>query len=167
MTPPENEGKNGSGMFIPARGLPTGLYGEPGDADHSSYPFRKEALPGDTAGGRPIERFVYVFLIYGSEICLIDSGVAGSERRIFDYIRRTGRRPEESSLLVLTHAPPDHIGAVRAVRKATGCTVAAHPGERTWIEDTDRQVRERPVPGFHELVGGSVPVDRIVGDGER
>jgi hydroxyacylglutathione hydrolase len=116
--------------------------------------------------GQPVDRFVYAYLIYGTEICLIDSGVAGSERRIFDYVRKTGRTPDEIAMLVLTHAHPDHIGAAAAIKSATGCTVAAHRADKAWIEDTTLQFRERPIPNFDDLVGGPVEVDRILNDGD-
>lgn len=113
-----------------------------------------------------IPRFVYAYLIYGESICLIDSGVASSESIILDYLKKTGRRPEDISLLVLTHSHPDHIGAAQAVKRASGCKVAAHAIESAWIEDVDVQARERPVPGFSSLVGGSVKVDKTLQDGD-
>lgn len=113
-----------------------------------------------------VERFTNVFIVAGPVISLIDAGVAGSEEKVFGYIRSIGRDPSEIALLLLTHSHPDHIGAALAIRNATGCTVAAHPGERAWIEDVNLQCRERPVPGFHALVGGSVPVDRLLEDGD-
>ncbi len=113
-----------------------------------------------------IPRFVYVHLIYGEQICLIDSGVASSEQIIFEYLKDTGWRPEDISMLVLTHSHPDHVGAAQAVKRASGCKVAAHTAERAWIEDVDLQARERPVPGFNLLVGGSVKVDRPLQDGD-
>jgi hydroxyacylglutathione hydrolase len=116
--------------------------------------------------GQKIARFVYAFLIYGEEICLIDSGVAGSEKIILDYLKRTGKSPEEIKRLILTHAHPDHIGAAAAIKRISGCTVAAHVAEKAWIEDVDLQAKERPVPGFFSLVGGSVQVDRTLQDGE-
>jgi len=116
--------------------------------------------------GQTIPRFVYVHLIFGESICLIDSGVASSEEIIRNYLEKIGRKPEEISLLVLTHSHPDHIGAAKAVKEMTGCTVAAHAAERSWIEDVDLQAKERPVPGFKSLVGGSVKVDRLLRDGE-
>jgi glyoxylase-like metal-dependent hydrolase (beta-lactamase superfamily II) len=116
--------------------------------------------------GRTIDRFVYVYLIFGEKICLIDSGVAGSERVIFNYVRKTGRTPEEIAMIVQTHAHPDHIGATQAVKNATGCVVAAHRAEKSWIEDVELQFRERPIPNFHSLVGGSANVDRILEDGD-
>jgi glyoxylase-like metal-dependent hydrolase (beta-lactamase superfamily II) len=116
--------------------------------------------------GIKVDRFVYVYLIYGKKIYLIDTGVATSEKMIFDYIRKTGRNPEDISLIVLTHSHPDHIGALHEIKRATGCTIAAHHGERSWIEDVEQQQRERPVPGFHSLVGGSVLIDRILENGD-
>ncbi len=111
-----------------------------------------------------VERFVYAYLIYHEDIWLIDSGVKGSESIIFDYVTKTGRKPEEISFLVLTHCHPDHIGAARAIKEAAGCKILAHQAEIAWIEDARLQARERPVPGFDSLVGGSVEVDRALED---
>ncbi len=116
--------------------------------------------------GKMIPRFVYVYLILGKKIYLIDSGVASSENIILDYLKKIGRSPEEISTLILTHSHPDHIGAAKAIKSITGCIVAAHAAERAWIEDVDLQARERPVPGFQTLVGGSVKVDMVLQDGD-
>jgi glyoxylase-like metal-dependent hydrolase (beta-lactamase superfamily II) len=119
------------------------------------------------APGIVLDRFVYSYIIFGETITLIDTGVAGCERTIFDAIRSTGRELSETALIILTHAHPDHIGAAKAIREATGCSIAAHPAERAWIEDVELQNRERPVPGFATLVGGPVQLDHelIEGDG--
>ena len=44
--------------------------------------------------------------------------------------------------------------------------MSAHAAEKEWIEDVDLQAKERPVPGFRSLVGGSVQVDRTLQDGD-
>ena len=116
--------------------------------------------------GRLLPRFVYAYMIYGREITLIDSGVASSEKMILEYLRNTGRNPGEISLMILTHAHPDHIGAAQAIKEISSCSVAAHSADRIWIENPDQQVKDRPVPGFFSLVRGSVRVDRIVEDGD-
>lgn len=118
------------------------------------------------APGKLVDRDVYAFLVFGEEITLIDSGVSGAHLPIFDYIRENGRDPQDVSLLILSHAHPDHIGAAKVIREATDGIIAAHAEEKPWIEDTERQFDERPVPGFHALVGGPVAVDRLLNHGE-
>lgn len=113
-----------------------------------------------------IDRDVYSYIVFGNKITLVDTAVMGAKTIIFDYIRKQGRDPEEISLVILSHSHPDHIGSVKAIKKATGCQVAAYSAEKDWIEDTEKQFRERPVPGFHTLVGGPVTVDRLLADGE-
>jgi len=125
------------------------------------HPFSIPVAPGTT-----LDRFVYSYIVYGETITLIDTGVAGCEAQIFRYIRSTGRDPSDIAEIVLTHSHPDHIGAARAIQEVTGCSIAAHPVEKGWIEDVELQNRERPVPGFATLVGGSVKVDRLLRDGE-
>ncbi|MEJ2033813.1 MAG: MBL fold metallo-hydrolase [Deltaproteobacteria bacterium] len=114
-----------------------------------------------------IERFAYVYLLFGERIHLIDSGVAGADEIIYEEIRKQGREPKELSSLILTHAHPDHIGAARSIKVETDCTLFAHRDEREWIEDTERQLKERPVPGFQMLVGGPAAVDCLLDGGER
>jgi glyoxylase-like metal-dependent hydrolase (beta-lactamase superfamily II) len=123
-------------------------------------PFKIPIAPGQT-----MDRFVYCYLIYGESVCVVDSGVAGTEKVIFDYLARTGRSPKEIDILVLTHSHPDHIGSAAAIKQATGCTVLAHKDEVGWIEDISRQERERPVPGFSTLVWDPVTVDHPIEDG--
>jgi glyoxylase-like metal-dependent hydrolase (beta-lactamase superfamily II) len=113
----------------------------------------------------PVARSVTVYLLCGAEVTLLDSGVAGSETIILAYLQEIGRGGDLARLL-LTHSHPDHIGAARALQAATGCAVCAPALERAWVEDVERQARERPVPGFATLVGGPVRVDRVVSAGE-
>jgi hydroxyacylglutathione hydrolase len=124
------------------------------------HPFKIPVAPGIT-----IDRFVYSYILAGETVTLIDTGVAGCEKSIFDCIQSINRDPDEISLIILTHSHPDHIGAAKAIREATGCSVMAHPAERVWIEDVDQQNRERPVPGFSSLVGGSVRLDHEIEEG--
>ena len=125
------------------------------------HSFRIPAAPGIA-----LDRFVYSYLICGETITLIDTGTAGCEMQIFDLIRSIGRDPSEIALIILTHSHPDHIGAAHTIQQVTGCTIAAHPAERAWIEDVELQNRERPVSGFSTLVGGSVQLDYELTDGD-
>jgi len=116
--------------------------------------------------GKALERFVYAYMIYGERIWLIDTGVAGSADEFIGYIKGTDRSPEELDTILLTHAHPDHIGAASELKRLTGCRVAAHSDSIPWIEDVGRQYMERPIPGFQELVGGSVEVNTRLADGD-
>ena len=116
--------------------------------------------------GRYADRFVYSYLIVGKTICLVDTGVAATAPLILDTVRDLGRSPREISLILLTHAHPDHIGGCAPIRKLSPAPVAVHPTERRWAEDVELQYRERPVPNLFELVPEGVPVDRELTDGE-
>lgn len=120
------------------------------------------------APDRSIERVVYVYIVVDDRgVWLIDSGVAGTEELIGEYLQEIGRSLGDVSTLLLTHSHPDHIGAAAAIQNATGCDVLIHETERAWLEDVGVQQRERPIPGFGTLVGGSARVSRVISDRER
>jgi hydroxyacylglutathione hydrolase len=111
-------------------------------------------------------RFVYAYLIYGKQVSLVDSGIAPAKEMIFDYLRKTGHDPKEIRWLLQTHSHGDHIGLSAEIKKISGCQVVAHAAEKDWIEDIDKQYRERPTPTFRSYVQESAKVDRVVNDGE-
>jgi len=111
-------------------------------------------------------RFVYAYLIYGKQICMVDSGIASAKEKIFDYMQKTCRDPKEISWLVQTHSHADHIGLSAEIKKISACQVAAHGAEKAWIEDIELQYRERPTPTFRSYVQNSVSIDRVVSDGD-
>ena len=113
-----------------------------------------------------IERAVYLYLLLGEKVHLIDTGVAGSEMRIAEYLAALGRNSKEIDSIFITHAHPDHIGSLHALKKASNCTVYAHGSEKSWIEDIDLQYKERPIPNFYGLVAASSQVDVTVSDGD-
>lgn len=113
-----------------------------------------------------INRFVNIFIIAGKHITLIDTGVAGSEVLIYDYLEFIGRKKEEIKWVLLTHTHPDHIGALKTIKEQTGCKVAVPVAEKDWLEDVDKQFHDRPVPGFHDLVAGSCHADILIKDND-
>ncbi len=113
-----------------------------------------------------VKRFVNLYLIAGKHCWLIDAGVAGCGETVTAYLQSIGRDLSELRGIFLTHAHPDHMGGAAELKAQTGCQVYASQGESRWVQDRDLQFRERPIPNFYGLVGGSVPVDRVLADGD-
>jgi len=116
--------------------------------------------------GQYVDRSVHSYILFGNKICLIDAGVSTTTSMLLDYLKKANRSPEEISMVLLTHAHPDHIGGCLGIKKNSQASFAAHPKDKPWIEDVERQYRERPIPNFFELVEGSVPVERDLKEGE-
>lgn len=106
-----------------------------------------------------IPRFVNVILIFSEKITLIDTGVKGSEKIIFDYVAQHNRDFSEIESIILSHSHPDHIGSAAKIKELTGCSILSHSAEREWIENIEVQNAQRPVPGFFNLVDTSVKID--------
>jgi hydroxyacylglutathione hydrolase len=113
-----------------------------------------------------LERFVYSYIVFDNEICLIDSGVKGCEESIFKYVRNQGYLEKDIRYLILSHGHPDHIGSAAKIKEKTNCTVMTHRGDQEWIENLDQQFADRPVPGFFTLAADPVEVDKLISDGE-
>ena len=111
------------------------------------------------------DRFVYSYILEGEKICLIDAGVMATAPLLLDYLKQIGRSPSEISIVLLTHAHPDHIGGCLAIKNTSSAFFCAHPADKPWIEDVEKQYRERPILNFFELVGGSVRVTRELKEG--
>jgi glyoxylase-like metal-dependent hydrolase (beta-lactamase superfamily II) len=113
-----------------------------------------------------LPRFVNLFCIEGESLHLIDSGVSDAMDDIQLFTEKIGRKLTEIKTIVLTHSHPDHIGAAKLIREKTGCKIYAPSAEANWIENTELQFQQRPVPGFHKLVAGDIKVDHKINDGE-
>lgn len=113
-----------------------------------------------------LPRFVNVLIIFGEKITLVDTGVKGSEEKIFAYIAENGRSCSEIDKIILSHSHPDHIGSAARIKELTGCKILAHPAEKNWIENINIQQKERPVPGFSNLVDRSVLIDEFIDNGQ-
>lgn len=125
-------------------------------------PFEIPVAPGKT-----LDRFVYTYIIIGrKQTCLVDSAVSGASPIIKDALVKLGKNISDISIMLLTHAHPDHIGEAQAIKKTSNCEAWAYHAARQWVEDVDKQFKERPVPGFYSLVGGSVTIDRLLKDQE-
>jgi len=81
------------------------------------------------------------YLLLGERVVVVDTGPPDRGQR-GDAVRRAlaeaGRRPEDVSLIVATHAHPDHVGNAAALRAWTGAPIAADPNELACFEGRER-----------------------------
>lgn len=71
-------------------------------------------------------RYANMFLAVEKSLTLIDTGLRGSMPAVVKFILKLGRKPEEISLVILTHNHLDHTGGLDELRKIAAVKVAAH-----------------------------------------
>jgi len=113
-----------------------------------------------------IERSVYMYIIEGKKLYLIDTGVDGTEKIIADYINTIGRKTQDIEAVLLTHSHPDHIGGVCEIKNMSNCEVYACHAESEWISNINKQYEDRPIPNFYKLLNKSVKIDKYLKDGD-
>lgn len=74
-------------------------------------------------------RFSAAFLVKERSIILIDTGMPGNGPALLQEISALGK-PNDLSLVVITHGHMDHIGSLPQVKEATGAKVMIHSQDR-------------------------------------
>lgn len=78
---------------------------------------------------------VWSFILMGEkQAVIVDTGVAGSEKIIIKKMSANGIKPEQVSLILLTHAHYDHFGSALALKKITGAPIAIHKEDAPYIQ---------------------------------
>jgi glyoxylase-like metal-dependent hydrolase (beta-lactamase superfamily II) len=78
---------------------------------------------------------VNVYLIVDPDgLTLIDTGLAGNFKTVMKYIAGLGKQPADLKRILITHSDGDHVGALAALKAATGARVYANPIEAQAIE---------------------------------
>lgn len=106
----------------------------------------------------------HAYLILEPELTLVDSGNPGQAGKVFRYLDRLGRRPQELKRIIITHHDLDHMGSAAAIKRVSGAQLCAHQAEVDYVEG--RRLG-RPFPkGLAGLLGGRLwgrpQVDRAV-----
>ena len=81
--------------------------------------------------------FLNAFLLEGEGggLTLVDAGTRGSAKKVLAALDGLGRRREDVTHLLLSHAHTDHTGGAAAVQRATGATAAAHEVEAPYVRE--------------------------------
>lgn len=116
----------------------------------------------------PGTRLSRIYLIEDKDaLTLIDAGLPGSARRVFEYIERIGRRREELACILMTHNHPDHAGGAPKICDAGGAQISAHPHDAPARRDGERSLAymgvfnalDLPLPFLRRA-----PVSRLIAD---
>lgn len=108
-----------------------------------------------------------------SALFLIDAGYPRNERPILEAVARLGK---PLKLIVATHGHFDHYGSAAAVRRATGCLIAAHVADAESLALGKTPLPEVSFAGFwgrlllplleRILPPEPTPVDIVLHDGD-
>jgi glyoxylase-like metal-dependent hydrolase (beta-lactamase superfamily II) len=75
-----------------------------------------------------------IYLVDGPGPLLIDTGMPGDDHIILQALHDLGVAPRDLRSILITHAHLDHVGALAAVKAATGVPVLASMHEKDHIE---------------------------------
>ncbi len=70
-----------------------------------------------------------VFVVQQERTIIVDSGSAGNAKTIVERLHRHGIRPDEVSLILLTHGHVDHFGSAAELKRLTGAPIAIHAAD--------------------------------------
>jgi len=117
----------------------------------------------------------------GSELVLLDAGIASTpEAATAPELASLGLGLADLTLVVNSHAHPDHMGGNAVLKKHSGARFAAPALEAGWLEDNDRlltelwgsdpaalDLSEAERTELLEMLDGRVRVDILLRDGDH
>jgi glyoxylase-like metal-dependent hydrolase (beta-lactamase superfamily II) len=107
-------------------------------------------------------------------LTLVDASIPSAGPKIIKQVQQKGYSPADVKRILITHAHPDHIGALKLLAEASGAEVIASEPEARVIRGEipivrpskkDSPKRDR-TPGSMERSREEIEVDRIVRGGE-
>lgn len=84
---------------------------------------------------------VYLYLIKGDRLALVDTGVSGSPREVLPAaLAEIGLNLADVDLVLCTHGHLDHAGGNPGVKAASGATIRMHQAEVPLSQDVEAEV---------------------------
>jgi len=122
----------------------------------------------------PGVRGVNVYLLLGSNLALVDTGMPGNAGAILSYIDDLGLTADLTRIII-THHHLDHVGSAAAVKQHTSSLLSAHSGDAPFIsgEQSPPPPQSAIMRLFFRLLAPIlphaqlVPVDVTLQDGDR
>jgi glyoxylase-like metal-dependent hydrolase (beta-lactamase superfamily II) len=78
--------------------------------------------------------YVNCYLIREEGTILVDAGASNHARAILRKLDALSVKPDDISLILLTHGHADHTGSAAELQRLTGAPVATHPRDTEWVE---------------------------------
>ena len=95
---------------------------------------------------------------------LIDTGLPSGERQLLDVLEKTGCKPGDLQLIILTHGDPDHIGNVTTLREKFKVKVAMHKEDANMARSGDMFANRKKANPIFKMLG---PVFMGFGESRR
>jgi glyoxylase-like metal-dependent hydrolase (beta-lactamase superfamily II) len=92
--------------------------------------------------------FVNVFLIDADELTLVDTGIPGSEQKIFQAISELGHAPQDLRQILITHLHFDHTGSLVPIQQASGARISMHALDAEAYSSGKVMRSVEPAPGL-------------------
>jgi glyoxylase-like metal-dependent hydrolase (beta-lactamase superfamily II) len=112
----------------------------------------------------------FAFLDDDGQVALVDAGTKRAPQRIVDGLAHIGATPSDVTRIIVTHAHPDHVGGLSALRGRTPGRVAVHERDAPYVREGKGPVLDRSGLGGRLLrrSRGSLPtqVDEELSDGQ-
>ncbi len=94
---------------------------------------------------------VYLYLLKGDRIALIDTGVANTPHQVLEpALSEIGLAPTDLDLILNSHAHMDHTGGNSAAKQASGAPIHIHPADEAVARSNDALVELMNAP-FQEV----------------
>lgn len=74
------------------------------------------------------------FIVKGEKTVIVDTGYAGNGNKVLRNLHENSIKPEDISLIIITHGHIDHYGSADELRRLTGAPVVMHRADAEYLE---------------------------------